>query len=103
VDECPHEETFTLGLVGRGGNHGLRLVCRSCRTTLGQRPADPLAVDTRNRCHVRNPLGERCGLIGEHQPMTNSKGQPAIAHETPTSIWTVPIVETITAPLEGPT
>ncbi len=64
---------------------------------------DNVVVSSSHRCHERDGRGARCSIVGEHPVVTNSKGKPAIAHETPTSIWTVPIMDTLTSPLEGTT
>lgn len=52
------------------------------------------------RCHERNANDERCTLYGEHQTITNTKGQRAIVHETKFSLWSVPMMVVITRPLE---
>jgi hypothetical protein len=61
-----------------------------------------LHIPTEHRCHERNGIGDRCSIVGEHPVITNSKGQAAIAHETKTSVWSVPIVDVLTRPLEAP-
>jgi hypothetical protein len=42
------------------------------------------------RCQVRDRRGFRCTIEGEHRTIVNSKGQQATAHETKTSMWSVP-------------
>lgn len=37
-------------------------------------------------------MNQRCTIEGAHQEIINSKGQPAVVHETRTSLWSVPKV-----------
>lgn len=47
------------------------------------------------RCHARDANDARCAVVGEHQIITNSNGQPATVHETKHSIWSVPLADTL--------
>ena len=46
---------------------------------------------SKDRCHERNAMDQRCTVVGEHIEITNSKGQQALSHETKTSLWSTPI------------
>lgn len=59
-----------------------------------------ILVSGAQRCHARDANGDRCAVVGAHQTITNSKGRPAIVHETKTSLWSVPIMDSLRAPLE---
>lgn len=72
-------------------------ICRECASS-----GRMTIVVNEHRCHERNGIGERCSVVGEHPVITNSKGKLAIAHETKTSIWSVPIMDTLSRPLEAP-
>lgn len=43
------------------------------------------------RCYARNPIGGRCSVYGEHQFITNTKGQRAVSHENSGAIWSTPV------------
>lgn len=45
----------------------------------------------KDRCHERDALGQRCTVEGQHQEITNSVGQRALAHETKASLWSTPV------------
>lgn len=47
------------------------------------------------RCQERDARGDQCTVEGEHTEITNSKGQRAIAHSTPYSMWSVPVPEKV--------
>ena len=49
-------------------------------------------------CHEVDARGQRCTVEGEHIEITNSKGQRAISHSTPTSMWSVPKIGIIVPP-----
>lgn len=67
----------------------------------GDEPASiRMHLVTGHRCHVRDARDQRCAVVGEHQTVTNSNGRAAIVHETKYSMWSVPIMVGLTAPLE---
>lgn len=44
-------------------------------------------------CEVRDARSHRCTIEGEHEEVINSKGQRARVHQTPWSLWSVPLVD----------
>lgn len=43
------------------------------------------------RCVARDGMGQRCVIEGPHEEVVNSKGQRAVAHNTLSSLWSVPV------------
>lgn len=43
------------------------------------------------RCMAHDGLFQQCEISGPHETIINSKGQRAVAHQTQTSLWSVPV------------
>lgn len=45
------------------------------------------------RCTALDGLHQQCEIVGPHETIINSKGQRAVAHQTKTSMWSVPVMD----------
>lgn len=51
-----------------------------------------------SQCNETDARGDRCTVVGAHTEIVNSKGQRALAHSSPVSMWSTPVVGIVVPP-----